>query len=73
MPEATTILVLPVGVPLSRPALLSGKIRFYARAGNEVGSVDADIFKDGIWENLYGGIFTDKQLVEKEFSPGTIS
>jgi prepilin-type N-terminal cleavage/methylation domain-containing protein len=48
------------------------KVQFYARGGNEVSSVDIDVYKDGAWEDVFEGSFTDKDWIEKTFSEGIV-
>jgi type II secretory pathway pseudopilin PulG len=49
------------------------KIRFYARGGTEVSTIDIGILKDGQWVDLYQGPFADQQWVEISFPESLIS
>lgn len=55
------------------PSTPADKLRFYARDGSEVSSVDVDIMENGSWSDVYEGSFEDKQWVEKTFSEGVIT
>ncbi|MCX6764485.1 MAG: type II secretion system protein [Candidatus Nealsonbacteria bacterium] len=54
-------------------AMVSNKLRFSARGGSQVSSVDVDVFKDGIWVHVFEGAFNDKQWTEESFSEGVVS
>lgn len=51
----------------------TNKIRFYARGGAEVNTVDVDVFVDDVWVDVYQGAFADKQWVEVGFPEELIS
>jgi hypothetical protein len=55
---------------LTHGTMTSDKIRFWARGGGEVNSVDIDVFNNGVWIDVYEGAFADKQWVMKTFTPG---
>jgi len=58
---------------LSRSIILSDGIRFYARNGAQVSSIDLDVLLDGNWEDVFQGSFDDKRWVEKSFTEGMVS
>jgi len=59
---------------LTHQEIKSDKIRFWARRGSEVDSVDIDIYIDRgagyAWEDVYEGDFANKTWVEKNFTGG---
>lgn len=53
--------------------MYANKIRFYARGGTEVSSIDLDVYRDDEWVNVYEGPFADRQWVEQSFEEGMVS
>jgi len=58
---------------LTHGTMTSDKIRFYARGGGYIDNVDIDVFKDGVWTDVYQGTFNDKVWIEKNFTQGTVT
>jgi type II secretory pathway pseudopilin PulG len=58
---------------LAHPEIPANSLRFYARGGADVDEIDIDAYKDGVWEDIYQGAFSDKQLVQKDFASGLVS
>jgi hypothetical protein len=58
---------------LTRATITCDSVRFYCAVPNEPGaSIDIDIRRDGVWEDLYQGTFTAYEWVEKSFAMGNI-
>jgi hypothetical protein len=57
----------------THPSIVSDDVRFYARGGSQVSSVDVDVFKDGVWIDVYQGAFNDKQWIEESFEEGKVT
>jgi type II secretory pathway pseudopilin PulG len=58
---------------LTHAALPINSIKFYARDGGEVDGIEVDVLKDGNWQNVYAGAFTDKQWVQADFAQGAVT
>jgi len=58
---------------LIRPAAMCDRIRFYATANNNIDQVNIDVLKDGVWTDVYSGVFADKVWVEKSFARGQVT
>jgi hypothetical protein len=58
---------------LTRPATPCDGVRFLARQGGYVDWIDVDVYRNGVWVNLYEGPYADKQWVELNFAVGTVT
>jgi hypothetical protein len=62
---------------LNHSVLICDKVRFYARGPTgdpaQVDQVDLDVYRGGVWANVYEGTFSDKQWVEKSFMQGSVN
>jgi hypothetical protein len=54
-------------------AIISNNIRFYACGPAQVGAVDVDVYRDGIWADVYEGAFAGLQWVEGQFDEGMVT
>jgi len=48
-------------------------VRWYARGGDEVDSVNVDVYKDGAWEDVYDGVVSDLSWMQTTFTEGIVS
>ncbi len=60
-------------VYFNHPGINSNKLRIYALYNSESNAVDVDVYKDGVWEDVYQGAFSDRQWVEYSYSEGNIT
>jgi len=62
---------------LNHSVLICDKVRFYARGPTVdpafVDQVDLDIYRGGVWVDIYQGTFTDKTWMEKSFVQGSVN
>jgi len=62
---------------LNHSTLVCDKVRFYAKGPTgdsiQIDQVDLDVYKGGIWVDVYQGVFLDKQWVEKNFVQGNVT
>jgi hypothetical protein len=62
---------------LNHSVLICDKVRFYARGPTAdpayVDQVDLDVYRGGVWVDIYQGTFTDKTWMEKSFVQGSVN
>ncbi len=58
---------------LNRPSAMCDRIRFNAVASSNIDQVNVDVYKDGVWTDVYSGVFSDKVWVEKSFTRGAVT
>ncbi len=51
----------------------TNRVRFFARGLAEVDQVDVDVFRDGVWVDVYEGGFATLSWVELGFSAGMVT
>ena len=58
---------------LTHASMTADGIRFYARDDDEIDSVDVDVYRDGVWTDVYEGAFNNLQWEEHSFAEGTVT
>jgi len=58
---------------LGHEAVAANAVKFLARGGGEVSAIDVDVFKNGVWENVYDGSVNNLQWQEITFAEGLVS
>ncbi|MBD3311116.1 MAG: prepilin-type N-terminal cleavage/methylation domain-containing protein [Candidatus Magasanikbacteria bacterium] len=49
------------------------QLKFYALGNSEVNGIDVDIYKNGEWEDVYQGSFSDRSWVQLSFDEGQVT
>lgn len=58
---------------LNYDPVAADKFRMYALGGSEVTSVDVDVYRDGVWVDVYEGSFADQSMAEQGFNEGIVT